>query len=139
MSLKTDLVAFLLGESAITDVFGTRVYSQFAPTSSGKPYITIQRLDSPGTYHMDGESGIAKPFFQIDVWAADSASAETGAEALRNVLGGYRGTMGSTDIRRAFLYNQRDDFIPNDDGSQGGTFRISMDFTIWYFRAVPTG
>jgi len=139
MSFKTDLRAYLIADAPLAALVGTRIFAGFAPTSADLPYITIQRIASPGQHHLTAAAGIANETFQIDVWTKTQSSLEAIAIAVRNALDGFGpALMGATDVRGIRLDNQSDTFDRPDDGSQGGTYRDRMDFDVWFFTNVPT-
>lgn len=142
MTFKDDLYEHLSTDAGIIAEVSTRIFFGIAPTSTAFPYITLERIASPGHNHMLASSAIANPLFQFDCWALTSVKRETVSEAVREALDGLRGvkigTNDTTDIRRVFVDNQSDSTEDPREGTEDRIFRTRMDITIWYVRSVPT-
>lgn len=137
MTIKAALYTYLTAQSAVTSVVGQRVYPQQAPMNAQLPYITYQRIADPVQHHFEEATALASPTIQFDCWAKSDVEMQSVSEALRNVLDGFRGTMATVDVRSTALVSQDDTIERPDDGSEQSTFRTTMDFDIWYARAVP--
>lgn len=134
------LQSHLIGVTAISDLVGTRIYPDKAPTSATFPYITYGVISNTHVRHFDDISGLASPLIQIDVWSNTRLSAVTVAEEIRVELENKRAGIGPTgnqlSVSGIFLENDRDLYEPPEDSSQVGIYRVSMDFRVWH--AEPT-
>lgn len=78
------------------------------------------------------------PTFEIDCWADSYSGADTLAEAVRQELQGFSGTMGSDTVTSVTLDDEEDAYEPPDDGSDEGIFRITLRYRIQYRESKPT-
>jgi hypothetical protein len=80
MPFEADLFAVLRGADA---ALGTRVYPNFAPVSTQRPYVTWQQIGGPLISPLGGEaSGLRLPEIQVNVWADTSKEAKRIAHAI---------------------------------------------------------
>ena len=136
--IKVDFLAFLKSKTAIKNIVGRKIYAGQAPSSASLPYITIARISEPPHHHMTAAAGIASPTFQVDSWGRNLKQVSVLSEAIRNAIDGFRGLMGTTDVRVARIISTSDDEEDQKNGSQQPALRTRQDILIWYFRSVPT-
>lgn len=75
-----------------------------------------------------GTSGLVRTTMRLDSYAEDYNTAKEVAQAVREVLSDFRGTLGGTvEVRHAKLETEFDlqDFEP-------GLYRVSQSWTIWH-------
>lgn len=131
MSLKTELTTFLkanAGVSAIT----TDIYPGNAPFIASNPFLVYQKASLNNVSHIGGVTTLNNERVQIDAYAKTSLAAETLAQAVISALNGYRGAMGSINVRTCRIDDGNDEFKDDSNGSQKGTHRRRVDFQIWY-------
>ena len=84
---------------------------------------------------MDGSTGLARPRYQIDAWSPNPDVAAALGNTIKEVLGGYRGTVafGSNSpqdtvvVRGVFMEASRDTY-----DSDNKLYGKSRDFIIWF-------
>ena len=138
MSLATDLHAFLVGQAGISGVISTRLYPRRAPKTPAGDYAVYNRIDGRSLHDLGGAIGLTLFVYQYDFYADEPADVEAVAEAFRNELDGLTGAVGSSDVRRINLIDERDDLTDLDNGDEEGKERITHDYEIVFHRAVPT-
>ena len=131
MSIAADIVAFLLADSTLGGLIGTRLYPLKLPQDPTMPAITYQWISGARVHSTDGASGLSSPRIQFDCWALTYLEAEAVFEALRKRLDGFQGTAGASRIQAAFFESERDLY---DDEAR--LYRRSTDFFVWYEEAV---
>ncbi len=143
-SLNKAIYEDLTATAAVTDKIGTRLYPLTAPTSAALPYATFQLITATSQHHAKAASALRETLLQIDVWAADSVAVEDASIPIVNALDGRENfSMGATealDVQSVTMEDGSPRFIftPPSDGSEVGTFRVSMDFQVWHAQNVPT-
>ena len=102
MSVESALYHKLTNTAGVTAVFGSgadaRIYpDQDTGVAPTLPYATFQVVSTRRSRHFAGITGTQLDFvrMQIDVYAATSLSRRTSAEAIRDALDGFAGSMGS--------------------------------------------
>lgn len=144
MSMLTDLRARLVADASIQSAVGQekdgstyKVY--FAPVKQGVklPFIIIARDSEDAVPAYGGETGLMDGQVGIDCYASTNAAAVTIADAVRDSLSGFRGTMGSTTVRSMLVTSQTD--ARNDPADGGPDFDnfVPLSVRIFYARSVP--
>ena len=136
--METGVYSYLISKTSITSLVSTRIYPLIAPEGSAWPFIIYQRIGSSHEHNMSGSSGLVTATVQIDAYAEAYSSAKSIGAAIRNVLDGYRGLMGSTFVSRCHLGDERDLLDVTDLADEFGGFRWSGDFAIAYHESIPT-
>jgi len=125
--LEEALVTLLLADVGFTAVCGERLFPVVIPQDVALPSVAYQRISGAREYALDGRSGLARPRIQFTCVGNRYSDARNAANALREVLSGYRGTVDGVWIQAAFLENEDDAFT--DDS---GLYSVQQDYFIWY-------
>jgi hypothetical protein len=150
--LVRDIRDHLDGSQAIRSEVSDRIFPDRIPQrlyddqgrvrDSAFPCIVIGEISGTPEYTLAGEAGVHMSTVQIDVWTdGRKGPQETKdiAEAVRNRLSGYRGTLGSgVHARNCMLVRNDTSTIAPFDGSDNFRRRASMDFRIIHSADVPT-
>lgn len=124
----SDLVAYLSGATAISNIVAARIYPELLPQSPTYPAITYFQVSAVRTYVLDGDAHKARRRFQIDCWASTHKVAEQLADAVRHTLSGFYGSMSGVQVHFTQLDDERDLF--ESEAGITGTYRISQDYLI---------
>lgn len=128
-------------DATVASYISGRIYEQQAPQSCARPYIIYGRVSQEHDRHLGGPSGMSKAEIQFDICDTNNEQAETIAERVRVLLDDYAGTVTIGDesvvIERVHIEDDDDDYIPADDGTDGGVFVRSLVFSVWHREAVP--
>lgn len=140
MTIETALFSYLSTKPEITALVSTRVYATIAPSSITFPLITFRILSEAPEHDTGGAVGLTRVLMQIDVWAYIVSERQNISEAIRNVLDGFVGLMGTEqlDVRNCFLENRTTFEEPDKHGKNLPVHRSSMDFSIWHVESLPT-
>lgn len=126
--IRVGLRTYLLSVTAISNaVGGNRIYPGILPQGEKQPSIVYNRITGQGDNTMDGPSGLSRPRFQIDAWAASADEAAELANLVKEHIDGYRGLMGDVVVQGVFFDSERDDYQADIK-----MFRVSRDYLIWY-------
>lgn len=141
MSIASALSSFLKANTDISLKVGSRVYRAVAPQPAIEPYLVIQRIGGRRARHMTAVSGLAGSTVQIKCVADDPIVADDLAEAVREALDHFIGTMGTppntATVQAAFLELPIDLFEPPRDASDRGTHVAMVAAEIWHTETVP--
>ena len=69
MIFEQALMTYLLAQSGITDLVGTRIHYVKAPQDVAKPYIVFFKVTGPRDHSHDGGTGLANPRFQFSIFS----------------------------------------------------------------------
>jgi hypothetical protein len=132
MSLAADLRTFLLAQSGISTLVGTRIYRSVRNQNDGLPAIVAQVLNDSSDHALDGILSARDALVQIDCFAATWVAVDALATAVEAELDSYSGAIGDRTCQAAFLTGRRD--IEDDPvfGNEQNTPRVSMDFEMMH-------
>lgn len=124
--------AILVGDSALAALVGTRVNWMLRPQQvTALPAVILRTVSAPREYDMAGPCGLVDSRLQVDVWAETYGAAKVAARAAMAALSGFRGTSAGTEIKGAFVINERD-LQEDDTGEVNRLFGTSFDVRIWH-------
>ena len=137
-SIKQSVRTRLLQSATIAGLCGANVFTGRSDQGQALPRINITRISGGQEHDLDGAAANANPRIQIDCRAATDVAADALADAVRNMLDGYTGTMGTHSIDVAVLDNRLDLDEPAIDGSDNNTYCVIQDYLIRYTEPIPT-
>lgn len=115
------------------------VHPNERPQGSSLPAIVWVRAGGARDYDMEGATGLVESRFLIQCWGEKSGkmSAYKQAKTLMRLVvkrltpdGGFRETIGTTEIQGIFINNEDD---TRTEGATGlGLARVYLDCTIWH-------
>lgn len=127
--LETGLYAYVQAGAALTALIGDRVYPITAPQAVSLPYMTFQRVSTQPTHDLSGPDPLSKCRVQFDCYGEQPLGAKQVSEALRALIDGYQGMMGTVSVRAVMRANERDLSVPETE-----TYRISCDYWISFLE-----
>lgn len=102
------LVTAVKAVSPVASLVGSRVYHEERPQKTALPAITWVRTGIAREMLLDGPSGIATAFYELDVLSATTAEARTLADAIGVALNGVTGNFGGATVRLVSVTNETD-------------------------------
>jgi hypothetical protein len=140
MTIESAIFSYLTSKVEITTLVSTRVYATVPPSAPTYPFITFTKITDQPNRDQDGSIGLAEVRLQLDAWAFIVQEQQNISEALRNVLDGFRGLMGTEllDVRRCYLETRNTFQEPDKQGKNLPVHRASLDFIIWHVETLPT-
>jgi len=140
MSIKTDLRGHLAANAGVAAIT-TRISLSRSNESDALPRITVHQIGGDHKHHTLAATGRAFGRFQIDCHADTPIGADTLAEAVRQSLDGFRGTMNAgTFVCKCHLDDERTAYTPPHPGKNesGGVDTIQLDYLFGWNVSVPT-
>jgi hypothetical protein len=128
-SLEKGLHTYLSSSagSALTALISTRLYWLTAPNRVTKPYCVYQIIgDNDRQLWFGGDTGDA--IVQFDV-IADTKSGKDAIYALRDILRGYNGILGSVQTVISTVSNIREFDVTDTTGPE---YQFQIDFSIQF-------
>jgi hypothetical protein len=135
IDVRPGLRAYLLADSAISALVGTRIYPITPPQGQELTHIVYHMISGQGDRHMQGRSGLSRPRIQIDCWGATVDEAIALAGEVKERIDGFRGAMAwgtsspqsSVIVQAIFFESERDDF-----DADSGLYLVSHDYIVWF-------
>ncbi len=104
MSDASDLVkTYLTTLSSITDVVGSRIYTDEAPAQVRQACIVVQKV---GPNNISDGLILARPLIQISCYSQEKAEAKQLSAAVINAVGKYSGLMDGTYVVSTYQSDQ---------------------------------
>lgn len=127
--IEQALLTALAADAPLTALVGTRIYPVTAPQGTAAAYVTYEKVTG-NPYHDHGGSGNLR-------WARISymchaptySQAKAVADAIRDVLDGYRGTLD--DVSIGSILSEEDADIGLDDVTRMQL--VAVDFMVQYY------
>ena len=137
MSVKTALATRLTLDAGVSALVGFRVYPVALPQNAPRPAITYQRMPSGHDQTLTKASGTSLGVFRIRSFGDKYSEADQVAEAVRQALQAFSGTVDGTTINAVVLTNDFDEFFQPQDASDQGVFCVTFDFHVRYAESIP--
>jgi hypothetical protein len=137
VSITQDVVTYLLTKTGVTTHTSTRIYDGHVPQGDSYPAVTVKMIDGGHAHDIDGSAGFATPTVQIDVWSRNKVTNCTVAEAIRQVMQGFKGTMGSSTVTGVSLIGDIDLDGPPNIGTEVPIHQKALDYWIRHTESVP--
>jgi hypothetical protein len=142
MSLQSSISTHLRNESDITDIVGQNVYPLAAPGTATFPFIVFRKTSTDKEQTFNIESHVVKDTYEFECWAEAARTAESATDVLRNLLDGFKGTLGTsgntTTLRSSRVTGMDEGVAITDDGSDIHTYFQGVTVTFWYTESTPT-
>lgn len=134
MSIKSDLRTLLKAQTAITgtlaDVAG--IYVLNAPQDAKLPHIVLTTTSTDYMAALDGTPTLKFEDLDIDCKAQSQAKAEDTLDAVAEFMDDYTGAAGDSTIRASVIQGQGDDYVPDGEGKDTGTYFETLELTLQY-------
>ncbi len=110
MNIEDAIVSLVTANAGVTALIGKRLYPGVIPQDAILPAAAYQVSSEGREYTQDGPSHIVRPVFSFTFDARTIGEARAVAEAVRKVLNGYRGTVGTVKIAYITMNNKFDGY-----------------------------
>ena len=135
MASRVDEALFDLvtGDAGVSAIMDDRLYPGRLPSRDelGEeltfPCARFFRVSGTEVYSHSGRSNLDLPRFQFDVYARTWAEVQGLADAIDNVLAGYKGTIGDVWLQRVMRMGRHDTW---EDALE--RWRVILDFGLSY-------
>lgn len=123
--MEEHIRAFLLSQTAVTDIAGNKVNFGEHPQGLPLPAIVLNTISDAQGMTLSGPDGLGDAVLQVDCYALDYRAAKLLARAVRAALTGY----SSTVVQGTIEIGLRDGYLGDtQDGER--PFRVSADFQV---------
>jgi len=112
--IKINLRTYLLTVSAVSNLFGTRIYVDHIPPGAILPHAMITSIVEPYNYTMDNKP-TRNSLLQIDIFDDDVVDCITARDAIKDALSGYSGQIGNITAGFVFINDVRPQWNTDTD------------------------
>ncbi len=102
------LVAAIKANATVTSLAGARVYHYERPQKSALPCVVWANTGIQREMLLDGPSGMARAFYEVEVMAEGTADAKSLAGGVKSAVHGVTGNLGGATVRLAMCTNELD-------------------------------
>lgn len=140
--IRQTLRTYLLDQSALTALVGTRIYQSRVPKGDTPlqnfPAIVYRRMTGGHEHDLDGSAGVARARFQVTVVGTDAIAVDDICEQLRQAMQGFRGQFDTTRVTCVTLNDEVDDYIESTIGDDVGFYLTMLVYTVSHIETKPT-
>lgn len=125
------LYSKLSGTAGLTALVSTRIYPDLMPQTPTMPAVVYQMISNHREERHRGQTGDARPRFQITCWAATPLAAAAVAEQVRLAVMAMSGTIASVVITGVWNAGETRGYEPDTL-----RFYAALDFFVGHVEAV---
>lgn len=132
MVIEEAIFDHLTGDAGVAALVGTRIYPTVIPQDAALPACAYQRISGPRDLAHDGPTGQALARIQFTCTATSYGAVKGLANAIREALDGFSGTMGSPSgavVHVAMVDNEIDGY-----NQQTGLQTVRLDVIFRYIE-----
>ncbi len=122
-----EALKYIIVNNSTVKAITTRCYPATIPQNPEYPLVLYMKITGVRSHHLQGPSGSAHPRFQVEAWAATYAEVKALANAIREALDGYSGTVSGCKVRSILIQSERDSYE-----SAVECHRVIQDYMIWH-------
>lgn len=127
--IEQALLTALAADATLTAIVGTRIYPVTAPQGTAAAYVTYEKVTGNPHHDHGGSGNLRWARLSYMCHATTYSQAKAMADAMRNVLDGYRGTLD--DVRIGSILSEEDADIGLDDVTRMQL--VAVDFMVQYY------
>jgi hypothetical protein len=142
ITIGEGLRAYLLADTAIAALVGTRIYPLRLPQKAEFPSIVYQRISGIRFGHLRGQGSLARPRYQVDCWDRQHLAVTRLGNLCRARLAGFQGQWSDDEspetiitVQAILFEDERDLF---EEEINGGICRHSADYFLYHSTAANT-
>jgi hypothetical protein len=121
----------LTGDPRVAAIIADRVFPVIAPASAAIPFAVWRRQAVSREQSLSGPVGLPTVTLALDMYAETYEAVRDLADACREALDGYGGSLGnSISVRLVSLLNESDGFIQLAGGDLPPVYSVTQTYTI---------
>lgn len=132
MSLEKAVRAILIADSTTNGLVSSRIYPQRRPQGTALPAIIYSNIFDHENESIQTQSGLRRARMSVELLSNTYGGVKTLRDAVESALINYTGTISGATIKSSRLESSVDIDEDLNPASEFGTYRVIMDFIIWY-------
>jgi hypothetical protein len=121
----------LTGDPRVAGIIADRVFPVLAPASAAIPFAVWRRQAVNREQSLSGPVGLPTVTLALDMYAETYEGVRDLADACREALDGYGGSLGnSISVRLVSLLNESDGFVQLAGGDLPPVYSVTQTYTI---------
>jgi hypothetical protein len=123
--IEEAIFTLVTGNAAVKALIGLRLYPSVIPEKTKLPAAAYQVISVGREYHHGGQSSIARPVIGFTFDSRSITEAREVAAAVRQLLSGYHGEVGTVYIGYISLQNEFEGYNPASE-----VYLVRQDYQI---------
>lgn len=123
MSIEGALTAYLLADTALKAIIGTKLYPDELPQGTVLPAVVYTKISDQKDHTLTGMSNLHRPYIQFTAFGTTKAQAVSVSNRLQVLLNDYHGILSGVVIQQIELQNE----LSTKDVSADGTTRVCLE------------
>ena len=132
MSLEKAVRAILIADGTTNGLVSSRIYPQRRPQGTALPAIIYSNIFDHENESIQTQSGLRRARMSVELLSSTYSGVKTLRDAVESALINYTGTISGATIKSSRLESSVDIDEDLNPASEFGTYRVIMDFIIWY-------
>lgn len=132
MPAPVHIRSLILASTSVTSLVSTRVHYNHVPQQSARPNIWFRVTSDNEQRTLDKSGGLHEARCDIECVGVTETSAQAVADAVKNKLDGYKGSMGTCTAQGVFVLDKDDDYIPFSNEGDDGLHVVSYELHLFY-------
>ena len=136
--IEADLTTYLLAQTALTDLIGTRLRPLEGHEGDAAPFLVYEILSRPRDQSQAGETGLVQANVKLQCFGDTYVQIHNVEKALRAAFHSFQNrAMGDSWVQWAKLTDAQDADQPPIFQTEFGVWQGIYTLTIWYEEPAP--
>ncbi len=132
-SIEDAIYSLLSSDGTLSALVDTRIDPLLVPQSDVMPAVTYKQLPSRRDDTLGGPTGLVQSQWEFSCWGSTYASARAVADALRQAISGFDGTVLGVVIQAIMAPSDEHDVSANPAGKNvARRYGKALDIEIWF-------
>ena len=137
MSFRASLSEYLRNNDQLNEITGKRIYAIRPEREDAYPYAVFKVDATEFGHTMKDGDGVCKRQVSITCVDTDTVRLEQVTELLREMLQGFRGRVGDTEIRSTFMRGESDVYVDPPEGVDVGPAATILTIEMTHRQTRP--
>ena len=134
-TIENAIYSMLSSDGPLSALVGTRIDPLLVPQGVAMPAVSYKQLPSSRDDTLGGPTGLVRSQWEFTCWSDLYSEARAVADALRQAISGFDGTVSGVVIQAVQAPSDEHDVPANPAGKDvARRYGKSLDFTIWFFE-----
>lgn len=135
MEIEEAIKTYLATKTDLTALIDTRILTDSITDGTQLPCVVYQKISDVKDHTHDGQSSLERPVFQYSAYSTSKATTRSIANAIKNALQDYSGTLSGITIPYIKLMNEMSTAEQSADGTQR-IFVEDLEYQINFFKEL---
>ena len=130
--IEQAFVHILRNDATVSALVEARIYPQMFPQKTVFPALRYNQISGIRSHTLTDTVDCVQARFQVDTASDTLINGRILADAVRNALNDYSGTVGNITIQNIHMIDESDYFYQSDGLDQSTKYGKTQDYYVWY-------